>query len=195
MIGEVMSAGVWRGRRVSVTLGLCGGLIALLGTACTSPGPAPTPLQFVNQVRVSPRLVTAGQPTLDQLRHLREAGVDVVLHIRSGTEPAPLAEEPALVQAQGIRYFAVAVDPNALTVGDQRAVFAVLGSVPDASVLVHCEMNILAAAFVFLHRVLVGHEDQRPARADLERMNLPPPAVRRFIEERLREAGLAFDDA
>jgi protein tyrosine phosphatase (PTP) superfamily phosphohydrolase (DUF442 family) len=163
--------------------------------ACATRAPATSPLMLVNQVRAGPRIVTAGQPTVEQLWRLREAGVSTVLHIRSVTPSTQVLEEQAVIEAQGLRYVAVTVDPNALSVNDQRAVFAVLDVASQGQVLVHCDLNVLASAFVFLHRVLVGHEDLRDARGDLERMNPPPPAVRQFIEERLREAGLVFEDA
>ena len=87
----------------------------------------------------------------------------------------------------------IAVDPNALTSADTRAVSAALARFADRRVLVHCDENVLASSFAFLYRVLDRREDPRRALNDVERLWLPRGSIREFMTLSLREHGIMFD--
>ncbi len=157
---------------------------------------APPPLPGIvlpNQVVIGPRLTTAGQPSLEQLRQLRAHGYDVVLHVTSQLSPRGVDAEASVVAAQGIRYVRVGVDSRALTEEDQRLVSRSLDGASTQKVLVRCDLNLLASALVFVYRVADRGEDLQRARVELELAGVPRGPVLQFIEQRLSAVGLSFE--
>lgn len=146
-----------------------------------------------NQVEISSRLMTAGQPARAQLLRLRDRGFEVVLHIAARQARNVIDDEPALVMAQSLYYVRVDVDADHLSDIDARAVAAVLDRFAECKVLIHCEFNWLASSLVFLYRAVERNDDPRRALDALERAWVPRGNPRMYIESRLRERGIALD--
>jgi len=160
---------------------------------CAAVAPVQQTWALPNQVVIDARLVTAGQPLRAQLQALRQQGFDAVVHIDAGHAVNAVADEAALVEAQALQYVHIAVDAQALTADDARAVARALDRLSDRRVLVHCEQNILSSALVFLFRVVDRREDPRHALDDVERLWLPHGKIREFLQIRLHERGIELD--
>lgn len=85
-----------------------------------------------------PGMVTGGQPTLDHLAALKQAGCEVVLDIRDPMEPRPM-NEPAAARAAGLEYINIPVSYAALTdetlARVRETVYELSG---DRTVFFHC---------------------------------------------------------
>jgi len=101
----------------------------------------PTPLDALgpvpNATQALPHIVTGGQPGPEQLRALKEAGVEVILDIRDPMEPRPF-DEAGLVRDLGMRYYNVPVVSGRVDDGVMAAILNVLRSEAGASTLFHC---------------------------------------------------------
>lgn len=161
--------------------------------ACAALAPPAPHKALPNQRVIGPQLVTAGQPSRAQLMALKAQGFEAVIHIDAGPTPDSVSDEAQLVAAQAIVYVHVAVDPQALTATNARAISRAIDGFGARRVLVHCEQNMLSSSFVFLYRVLDRHEEPRRALADLEQLWVPRGAVRDFLERQLRAAGIELD--
>jgi protein tyrosine phosphatase (PTP) superfamily phosphohydrolase (DUF442 family) len=84
-----------------------------------------------------PWLVTAGQPSADQLRHAQEAGVGLVIDLRDPMESRPF-DEPATVRTLGMRYVNVPTVSGALTEEMMDEILAALRSTNATPALLHC---------------------------------------------------------
>ncbi len=84
-----------------------------------------------------PWLVTAGQPSAEQLRAARVAGVTLVIDLRDPLEPRPF-DEPATITALGMRYLNVPTVSGALTDEMLDDLLGALRSSRDTPTLLHC---------------------------------------------------------
>ena len=105
--------------------------------------------------KISDKVWTAGQPTLEQMDTLKKEGVKIVINLRPTSEHDAPAEE-AKMKELGIRYINIPVvylkpeDANAdefLKVTDEEFK-------KGARVLVHCTAAVRVSAFMMIRRVL-----------------------------------------
>lgn len=107
-----------------------------------------------------PWMVTAGQPTAEQLEAARAAGAEVVIDLRDPMEPRPF-DEPAKVRELGMTYINAPVNPGAL---DDAMMERVLGAVrenADKQVVVHCaSANRVGGALIPFFMLDQGMDEQ-----------------------------------
>lgn len=89
--------------------------------------------------RISPDVVTAGQPTPEALAQLGALGFRTVVNLRTEAEGA--LEERAAVEAQGLRYVHVPVTPETFSAADVEAVEKVLADPTAGPILLHCHSS------------------------------------------------------
>jgi protein tyrosine phosphatase (PTP) superfamily phosphohydrolase (DUF442 family) len=104
-----------------------------------------------NFVSVSPDLVTAGQPTEEQLRELARAGFEVVVNLGLLDPRYCLADEAGVVQALGMAYHHVPVAFKAPQFDDFRKFVEVMEASRSKKVFVHCAANYRVSSFIALY--------------------------------------------
>ena len=117
---------------------------------------------LTNYFPISPLILTAGQPTADQIALIREAGCQVVVNLARPSSPNALADEVELVAAQGLEYIAIPVVWEQPTLDDLTRFFAAMEANAQHKVFVHCVVNYRVSSFIYLYRVLrlgVASED------------------------------------
>jgi protein tyrosine phosphatase (PTP) superfamily phosphohydrolase (DUF442 family) len=134
---------------------------------------------------INETLGTAGQPTAEQFKLIREAGFEVVINLALPTSDNALATEGSIVTGLGMSYFHIPVDFKAPTVRDFRLFCRLLDAQESRPVFVHCAANMRVSAFVFLNRVLNQQVPVPDARADLYAIWEPDEVWSRFIHEQL----------
>lgn len=101
----------------------------------------PTPIEALRGVananQALPHVLTAGQPTPDHFRALRDAGVKVVLDIRDPMEPRGF-DEPALLGELGLEYINIIVSDGNLNEGTAGRILKAMRENGDDPILVHC---------------------------------------------------------
>lgn len=93
-----------------------------------------------NYVVVRPGLASAGRPTDEGLRRLKEQGFRTVIDLRTSKEEG-VAEEKAFVEAEGLRYVNVPLMPATFSAADAEAVKAVLDDPAAGPILLHCAVG------------------------------------------------------
>jgi len=86
---------------------------------------------------VKPGLATAGQPSPEALRKLKEQGFRTVINLRAETEPG-VKQEEAIVKAQGLEYVSVPVTPASFSQQQVDQVAKVLDDPKAGPILFHC---------------------------------------------------------
>src|SRR5438477_1907690 len=153
---------------------------------------SPTSLSEIYSFRaVGDKLGTAGQPTEEQFRMVREAGFEAVINLALPTSDNALANEGSVVTGLGMSYVHIPVDFKAPTSQDFRAFCGVMEAFDERSVFVHCAANKRVSAFVFLYRVLCQRVAIPQAEHDLYTIWQPDYAWNRFIQEQLTRYGPA----
>ena len=110
--------------------------------------------QLTNYYPISPLILTAGQPTADQITLISQAGCQVVINLARPSSPNALADEAALVAAQGMDYIAIPVVWEEPTLDDLARFFAAMEANQAHKVFVHCVVNYRVSSFIYLYRVL-----------------------------------------
>lgn len=86
---------------------------------------------------VKPGLATAGQPSPEALRKLKEQGFRTVINLRAETEPG-VKQEEAIVKAEGLEYVSVPVTPASFSQQEVDQVKKVLDDPKAGPILFHC---------------------------------------------------------
>ena len=137
--------------------------------------------QLTNYYPISPLILTAGQPTAEQIALIAQAGCDVVINLARPTSPNALADEAALAAAQGMDYVAIAVIWEEPTLDDLARFFAAMEANQTRTVFVHCVVNYRVSSFVYLYRVLRLGADPEEAMWDLRSIWEPDETWSTFI--------------
>ena len=168
---------------------LAGKTMAAFASDDAVSGPKPPP----NLVVINDRLVTSGQPSAEWLRTLKAQGFEAVVYLAPPTVHDAVADEHAIVGAQGLVFVSIPVNFEQPHAADHSLVSAALQALGSRKVLVHCQVNLRASSLVFLHRVIALREDPERAYAQLSRVWKPNATWKRYLEDELRRHGVAFD--
>jgi uncharacterized protein (TIGR01244 family) len=124
---------------------------------------------------LKPGLATAGQPTPDALRALKQQGFRTVINLRAETEPG-VKEEEALVKAEGLRYVSVPITPAGLTQQQVDQVAKALDDPEAGPILLHCgSANRVGAVWTAI-QVQKGRSYEE-ALAEARKIGLTSPAL------------------
>jgi protein tyrosine phosphatase (PTP) superfamily phosphohydrolase (DUF442 family) len=147
---------------------------------------SPSALSDIYHFRaVDDKLGTAGQPTENQFRSVREAGFEAVINLALPTSDNALANEGSIVTGFGMSYVHIPVDFKAPTSQDFLSFCRVMDAFKGRRVFVHCVANMRVSAFVFLYRVLHQRVSVPDAEPDLHAIWRPDEVWSRFIREQL----------
>jgi uncharacterized protein (TIGR01244 family) len=112
-------------------------LASLAGPASAAEIPAAVDATRIPVYKViAPGLAVGGQPTATGLAALKELGFRTVVSLRP--EPEGPADEPAVVEGQGLRFVRVPVTPDSFGPADVDVVQKILEDPAAAPVLLHC---------------------------------------------------------
>jgi len=131
-------------------------------------------------------LGTAGQPTEEQFRMIREAGFEAVVNLALPTSDRALPNEGSVVTGLGMSYVHIPVDFKAPTAQDFQAFCRVMEAFNEGPVFVHCAANMRVSVFVFLYRVLRQRVPIPEAERDLRAIWQPDEAWSQFIRDQLK---------
>jgi uncharacterized protein (TIGR01244 family) len=135
---------------------------------------------------VRPALATAGQPTEDGLAQLKGLGFKTVVNLRLPIEKF-LGNEQETVEAQGLRYVSIPINPLSFGAEEVAAVRAILDDPSAGPVLLHCATANRAAAVWAVIEVEKGRSVE-DAEAEASRVGMTKStmveAYRRVARER-----------
>jgi protein tyrosine phosphatase (PTP) superfamily phosphohydrolase (DUF442 family) len=110
--------------------------------------------EIYNLVEVNDRLITAGQPTEEQLSALAAEEINTVINLAPGDSRSALPDEAALVQSLGMTYHHFPVAWDNPTEADFAAFDEVMTALPpEGRTLLHCAANFRVSAFYGLYGI------------------------------------------
>ncbi|MEQ8205248.1 MAG: protein tyrosine phosphatase family protein [Woeseia sp.] len=141
-------------------------------------------LTDINNFRqYSDTFASAGQPTLEQLPAVRDAGFERIIYIAWSDQAKALPNEDRLVANLGMDYLHIPVAWDAPTLGDFQMFAAAMQLTPVRKTLLHCQVNFRASAFSFLYRVIHEGVPVETAKRDLNSVWRPNKTWRDWIFE------------
>ncbi|MES2150866.1 MAG: protein tyrosine phosphatase family protein [Pseudomonadota bacterium] len=151
------------------------------------------PLQAPNVVVISPKLVTAGQPTAAALAGLGAQGFKAVIYLAPLTVADAVPAEAGIVRGQGIEFIHIPIEFGDPTEADYLTFAAAMNRLRDQKVLVHCQVDMRASSMTFLYRVLVNKENPELAYEAVSRVWSPRGVWKTLITTQLRKANIPFE--
>jgi protein tyrosine phosphatase (PTP) superfamily phosphohydrolase (DUF442 family) len=110
--------------------------------------------EIYNFLALSDTLFTGGMPKAEQLTDAAQRGVEVVINLAPHEVPDALPNETELVTSLGMQYFNIPVNWNTPTKDGLDRFIGVMDENKDKKILVHCQANFRATAFVSMYRIL-----------------------------------------
>ncbi len=132
-------------------------------------------------------LSSSGMPTAGQMKEVAEAGVQLVINLAPHDSPNAIPDEGGLVNRLGMEYISIPVTWRAPEASALTRFMDEMDANAGKRILVHCEANYRASAFVMLYRVLRLGWNKADAIAVMEKMWNPEdfPVWESFINDQL----------
>ena len=132
-------------------------------------------------------LSSSGMPTKEQLKEIAGAGVQVVINLAPHEAPNAVPHEDELVKTLSMEYINIPVTWRA---PESEALIRFMDSMDSHAgkrILVHCEANYRASAFIMMYRVLRLGWKKEDAVPVMEKMWNPEdfPVWKKFINDNL----------
>ncbi len=133
-------------------------------------------------------LSSSGMPTAGQMKEAAEAGVQLVINLAPHDSPNAISDEADLVKSLGMEYINIPVTWHAPEAEALTLFMDEMDAHAGKRILVHCEANYRASAFVMLYRVLRLGWNKVDAIPVMEKMWNPEdfPVWEQFIDEALK---------
>ena len=100
------------------------------------------------------KLTSSGMPTVEQMKPVAEAGVELVINLAPHDVPDAIPNEAELVSSLGMEYINIPVNWNTPTREGLHVFMDAMDANKDRKIHVHCEANFRASAFITLYRIL-----------------------------------------
>jgi protein tyrosine phosphatase (PTP) superfamily phosphohydrolase (DUF442 family) len=146
-----------------------------------------------NIVEISPKLVTAGQPTAASLADLAAQGFEVDIYLAPPTVEDAVKDEALIVGMQGLVFVNIPIKFGNPTAKDFDTFAGVMKSFSDRRVLVHCQVDMRASSMVFLYRVILNKEDPHEAYKAVSQVWKPEGPWQKLIQDELKKNKVDFD--
>ena len=132
-------------------------------------------------------LSSSGMPTADQMKEVAEAGVQLVINLAPHDAPNAIPDEGELVNSLGMEYINIPVTWRAPESESLTRFMKEMDAHAGKKILVHCEANYRASAFVMMYRVLRLGWNKADAIPVMEKMWNPEdfPVWEKFIQDQL----------
>lgn len=148
-------------------------------------------VEIKNFLKYSPGFSSAGQPSREQFRTLRDEGYERIVYIAFANSKGSIPDEDQLVKELGMDYAQVPVLWDAPTKADFATFVAIMHSAPEKKTLLHCQANYRATAFAFLYRVLHLGVPMAEAKADMNTIWEPDGAWKELVFAVLEDNGVS----
>lgn len=140
-----------------------------------------------NFLPLSETLITAGQPTVQQLATVKDAGYQTVVNLALGSAHNALADERSTVESLGMRYVHIPVEFDRPAAEDFDRFCDLMKENGDQPLFVHCAANFRVSAFMYLYRQIYLGWSADDAITDLHKIWTPNAVWQQFINEVLQE--------
>lgn len=136
---------------------------------------------------------SSGQPTALQLELVAKSGFDRVIYLAFTDNETAVEFEDRIVKKLGMEYVHIPIIFHQPTLADFHLFSAVMRQSPDAKTLLHCQINLRASTFSFLHRVINLDVPMFEAKEDLDSVWEPDEVWFRFIQTVLGHHDMSHD--
>ena len=143
-------------------------------------------LETINNYRqISDTLHTSAQPTVDEFKTMKKAGIEIVINLARADSPYAIVNEAQIVQENDQHYIHIPVDFEKPDAGDLELFFNAMEQNNDKVMLVHCACNWRVSCFIYLYRVIKLGCNNETAKQDMLAVWQPDATWQSFIDDSL----------
>ncbi len=124
--------------------------------------------ELYNYRRISPEIVTSGQPTVAQFSAIAAQGIQVVINLGLANADYALPDERGVVESLAMGYEHIPVQWQNPTVENFQDFLACMRHHQTQKRLVHCAKNMRVSCFIALYHVLEDQWTPSQAIADIQ---------------------------
>lgn len=144
------------------------------------------PLESIRHyMQISPRVATAGQPELEQLEAVADAGYAVVINLALPTSDYALEDEAAWVAQLGMEYIHIPVMFDAPSEQDFIRFVNAMNLHRHQMCFVHCALNKRVSVFLALYQMITGELSGDEAWLQIKCIWEPDAIWQQFINDML----------
>lgn len=136
-----------------------------------------------NYLKISDQIATAGQPSIEQFPHIKQAGYQVIINLALKDSSNALPNEQEIVEIQGMEYVHIPVIWENPTEDNLHEFIQAMKAKVGKKVFVHCAANKRVSAFIYLYRCYQEGIDEETAKKDLHKIWIPNKIWQQFINE------------
>ena len=136
-----------------------------------------------NYLKISDKIATAGQPSVEQFSHIKEAGYQIVVNLALKDSSNALRNEKEIVENEGMQYFHIPVIWENPTEDNLQEFIQVMKTNVDQKIFVHCAANKRVSAFIYLYRSSQEGVSDEAAKKDLHQIWIPNETWQQFIQD------------
>ena len=136
-----------------------------------------------NYLKISDKIATAGQPSVEEFSHIKQAGYQIVVNLALKDSSNALRNEKEIVEAEGMQYIHIPVIWENPTEDKLQEFIQIMKSNVDKKVFVHCAANKRVSAFIYLYRRSQEGIDEQKAKKDLQQIWIPNETWQQFIQD------------
>lgn len=143
-----------------------------------------------NFLALPENIFTGGMPTREQIADAAQRGVELVINLAPHEVSNALPGEPELVTSLGMQYINIPVIWTTPTRDGLDRFMDVMDQNKDKKILVHCQANFRATAFMALYRILRQAWNADEAMEGMQKIwdTEDYPIWKMFIEENLKRS-------
>lgn len=136
-----------------------------------------------NYLKISDKIATSGQPSIEQFSYIKRAGYQVVVNLALKDSANALPNEQEIIETQGMQYFHIPVIWENPTKEKLQEFIQVMKANADKKIFIHCAANKRVSAFIYLYRRFQEGLSEEEAKKDLDNIWVPNPTWQQFIQE------------
>ena len=146
--------------------------------------------EIPNFLALSEKVWTGGMPNQEQLADAAQRGVELVINLAPHEVLNALPNETEIVTSLGMQYINIPVIWTTPTKDGLDRFMDVMDEHTDKKILVHCQANFRATAFMALYRILRQGRNADDAMHGMHKIwdTEDYPIWKLFIEENLRRS-------
>lgn len=129
--------------------------------------------QIINYYRYGDQLAAGGQPTPEQIKSLKDEGVEVLVSISPTSTKNYLPEEAKIAETLQMHYIHFPIDCTKLEDIHYKTFKSILDSITNKKAFIHCGGNIKSSNLIHMYNVLEKGMDEEKSLRELKKIQQP----------------------
>ncbi len=138
---------------------------------------------ILNYFSYGEKLAAGGQPTVDQIKSLKDDGVETIVSISPASTPNYLQEEALLTEQLELEYIHYPIDCSNLKPDHYKIFRNILKALENKKVFIHCGGNIKTSNLIHMYMVLEHGVPEEESLLELKKIQLPEDKWFNYFKE------------